>query len=471
MLNDLKEIIAINSANAPRSAADAPFGQEVRNALDWFLNKSSEYGLKVGEKKGFYGWAEYGPQDAPIIGVPIHLDIVPVGDGWTGDPLALRIEDGKAYGRGVSDDKGPTVAVMWALKRIKEEGVKLRHRVRIIAGCNEETGRESMAEYISSDEIPVMSFVPDAEFPVINSERGILHLNARLALDETFTNSVSVLTGGKTINVVPASASVTLKKDGEAYQYLSEQSDGAITDAIFKLPRIALRLVEIGANASEFTIEEDETGLTFTANGVAGHASTPELGDNAIWKIFALLRALLPESQTVSAVYDNFCRQDALNKIDAFYSDEESGTITMSLDLLERSDGELSFSFDFRIPLCATPELIKEKIETALKNKAPSLAVTATVLRFNENLFVPKDSPLVKTLLSVYEKITGEKNTKPLQIGGGTYARDFPSAVAFGPTFPGVETNIHNADENMPVEDLYKLVEIYYQTILELDKI
>ena len=210
MLNDLSEVIAINSVESERTASDAPFGQNLRNALDWFLNKASSYGLKVSENHGYYGWAEYGEEGAPLIGIPAHIDIVPVGEGWTGDPLKLRIEDGKAYGRGVADDKGPLVASLWAIKRLREEKLPLRHRVRLIVGCNEESGSECLKKYALEDEIPVMSFVPDADFPVINSEKGLLHLKASLSLDESFSSNISSISAiPLAVTVRPSSVSVT----------------------------------------------------------------------------------------------------------------------------------------------------------------------------------------------------------------------------------------------------------------------
>ncbi len=471
MLNDLKEIVAINSVEETRSAADAPFGQNLRNALDWFLNKSSSYGLKVGENNGYYGWAEYGESGAPIIGIPVHLDIVPVGDGWESDPLSLKIEDGKVYGRGVADDKGPAVAVLWALKRIREEKISLRHRVRIIAGCNEESGSACLKKYASEDEIPVMSFVPDADFPVINSEKGILHLRASLNTDELFRSTIANITAGERINIVPALASVTIKKDSTAYNYLSEQTNGTITADVFRLPRIALRLIECGAKNDDFSITETEDGLTFTASGIAGHASTPYVGDNALWKIFALLFALLPESETVKAVYESFCRHDALQYINAYCADEESGNLTINMGMAELTEDKLNLYFDLRLPICASVEAIEASIGSALAEKASSSSFTLERLSYSENLFIPASSPIIKTLLDVYSRTTGEENPKPLQTGGGTYARALPNAVAFGPTFPGVETNIHNVDESFPVEHLYKLVEIYYEAILALDKL
>ena len=469
MLNDLSEIIAINSIEAERSASDAPFGQQLRNALDWFLNKASYYGLKVGENNGYYGWAEYGEDGAPIIGIPAHIDIVPVGNGWTTDPLTLRIEDGKAYGRGVADDKGPLVAALWALKRIKEEKLALRHRIRLIAGCNEESGSACLKKYAAEDEIPVMSIVPDADFPLINSEKGILHLCANIVVDDAVKENLINISASERINVVPASASVTLNKNGSAYNYLIENF-GSLTADIFRSPRIALRLVEIGADFDDFAIAEDENTFTIIASGEAGHAMDPDKADNALWKIFAVLTAIIPTSKTLDVIYSSLCHSDATKRIGVYCEDKESGTLTMSMDMAGFDTDTLSLYFDCRLPICANPDNIESTLQSVLVAGGEINAVVKRE-RFAENLYVSADTPMIKTLLDVYSKATGVQNPQPLQTGGGTYARELPSAVAFGPTFPGAETNIHNADENIEIEHLNKLVDIYYSALIELDKL
>lgn len=465
MLNDLSEIVAIDTVEAPRSAADAPFGKNLRAALDWFLNKASSYGLKVGEYEGYYGWAEYGEPEKPLIGILGHIDVVPAGGGWQTDPFKMVSEDGKVYGRGVADDKGPLVTCLHLLKKFREDNVKFNHRIRLIVGCNEETGSLCLKKYAEVGEIPAVSLVPDSDFPVINSEKGILHTDAVISPDALFLNSVLSINAGERANVIPDAASVVLKADGEAVKAL-RAIDANLTADVFHSPKIVANLVGMGASLKDFAIETADGNVKITASGVAGHAMAPDKADNALWKIFALLNALIPDSDTVKKVFSNFCRSDAALTTNIFREDKESGKLTMNMGVA-RFDGEkLTLKFDFRLPLCANPDETEKLLQAAL----PENTVIKRA-RFAENLYIPQDSPLIKTLLRVYAEETGEPDPKPIQTGGGTYARELPNAVAFGPTPLGTETDIHNADEHIEVALLYKMFDIYYKAIAELDKI
>ena len=464
MLNDLSELIAINSVEAERSAADAPFGAQVRNALDWFLNKASFYGLKVGEYNGYYGWADYGEAEKPLIGILAHTDIVPAGSGGESDPFRMRNTDGKVYGRGVADDKGPLVVMLHLLKKFKEDKIRLKHRVRLIVGCNEETGSLCLKKYVDTGEIPVVSLVPDSDFPVINSEKGILHTDAVLTPDDVFKDNVAEFSCTGRANVVPGFAFVTLKNSGTAVKNLA--ADGKITADAFSSPRVLTQLVKIGAQPSDFSVEYTERGVKIGAKGVAGHAMDPDKSDNAMWKIWAVLKAAAPESEFIGKIFDGFCNKDAAKANGIYAEDEKSGRLTMNMGVAEYDGNLLTIKFDFRLPLCCNPDDTEAKLKAALP--------TGTVIkrtRFAENLYIPEDSPLIKTLLKVYAEETGEVNPRPIQTGGGTYARELPNAVAFGPTFPGAETNIHNADENIEVAKLYKLFDIYKKAIVALDEL
>ncbi len=440
MLDDLREIIAIDSVTAPRSATDAPFGQNLRNALDWFLNKASSYALKVGEKNGYCGWADYGDPEKPIIAILAHIDIVPCGEGWSTDPLTLTEKDGYLYGRGVADDKGPLVVALHILKDLAKNKVKLNHRIRLIVGCDEESGSSCIKTYAKECEIPVVSLVPDADFPVINSEKGILHTQVLINPDEVFRSSVISITGGERANVVPASASATLKVSDTLLQAINGFSQDGVT----------------------VTVSERE--ITLTAKGIAAHAMDPTKGDNALWKIIKALSVLLPNSKTAQNLV-KVCSHFASKDMGIYCEDKKSGNLTLNLGVANYESQTLTLTFDFRLPVCGNAD----KCETAL---AKTLDGVINRVRYAENLFIPKSSPLIKTLLSVYSSATGIENPKPLQIGGGTYARELPNAVAFGPLpINGHDYALHNADENIALSDIETLYSVYLNAIEKLDKI
>ena len=414
ILQDLAEFLAIESTeDAP--AKNAPFGLGLRKTLDWFLNKAASYGLSVSEYNGYYGIVELGKGDK-MFGVLCHLDTVGVGEGWSVEPFALTQKDGYLYGRGIVDNKGVAVVMLHVLKKLKDTQAKLNHRVRLIVGCNEETGSKCLKEYALREEIPLFSIVPDADFPVVASEKGILHLKLKHKVDNAFSKRVKELHfGGSHANVIPDSASVVLDNQ----------------------------------NAVEF-------------KGRAGHAMAPEMADNAAWKMFKLLDSSL-DSSTAQSVYHLFCNPDAKANLGIDYSDTQSGDLTMCLTIGALRDNKLHLTLDMRLPICADKN-------TVIANIKDRFACEIEILDFKPNLFFEEDSKFIKTLCDIYKKETGQA-LPPVRMGGGTYARELPNAVAFGPTFPNTQTYIHDKDERVSIAHFNKWFSIYYNALLTLDKL
>lgn len=435
MINDLKEFIAIDSTLAPKSSIDAPFGKNLRNVLDLFLNKASSYGLKVGEDNGFYGWADYGDPNKPIIGILCHADIVPCGEGWDTNPLELAEKDGVLYGRGVADDKGALAVMLHLLKRFKEEKLSLNHRVRLIVGLNEESGSACIKRYAKYQEIPRISLVPDADFPVINSEKGILHSLCTMTLPDAVKQNIFAFNAGQRANIVP------------------DRAEFVVSEAYYNT------IVSSVSNQMDFSVKKIDEHYHFVVTGVSGHASAPNKCDNAIFKAIYLLSFA---DEFFAQLYKNACSYSC-NLYNSLWATDKSGDLTFNIGVATLDNVTLSLIYDFRLPLCVSKKAVCSTLEKYYQS--------VTIIQYSPNLFIPEDTPLIKTLLSVYRSITRNNRAKPLQIGGGTYARELPNAVAFGPTFSGRETNIHNRNECIPLSDLIKLSEIYYKAIIELDKL
>lgn len=462
MLNDLKEIIAIDSVFSEGSKG-APFGEKPRKALDWFLQKAASYGLETGELDGYCGWAEIG-QGSQLIGVLCHLDVVPAGDGWSTPPYEMTVLDGKIYGRGVADDKGPLIACLHALKSLKEDGVVLTRRIRLIVGCNEENGSACMKHYAKHGEIPDVCIVPDADFPIINSEKGILHYMLKIKRDAFFCDNIVSLSGGLKDNVVPDKAQLRIKKNSPLYDCLASLSP--LNRQLFQTSPIIEALLTDGHDLNDFSISDDGKDLIIETSGVAGHAMQPEKGDNAIWKIFCLLNALSEQfpSDVVKCVYEYLCSLLCCEKIGFGCFDEMSGDTTCNFGVIKTDGEKLNIDLNIRIPVTCKKEEIADKIISKMPPKS-----TLEELLYSPNLYIDKENSLIKTLLDVYTQQTGEK-AYCLQSGGGTYAKELPNAVAFGPTFPDTVTNLHNADENLPLVEFEKLFDIYRAAILALDR-
>jgi succinyl-diaminopimelate desuccinylase len=372
--------------------------------------------------------------------------VVPAGGGWHSPPFTLTERDGKLFGRGVVDNKGPAVIALHILKKLKAEGIKLDHRVRLIAGCNEENGSACLKYYSKRGEIPSVSIVPDADFPVINSEKGILQVRVEMPVSKEFADSVSSIDSGTRPNVVPDCARAVLKERPFDFAKV--------------LPIVSLEKGDVSFGKSDGLI-------LIETHGRAGHAMAPEKADNAAFKLFALFTALESgkANQTSATVHRLFCHTAPPQWCGASLADEKSGALTMNLGMVKYNGGALELTLDFRLPLCVQKDGLLENLERSLPKGSK-----VTVLHYAPNLFVSPDSPLIKTLLGAYSETTGLKPFT-VQTGGGTYARELPNSVAFGPNFPTVENNIHNADEFITVKNFNALFDIYYNAILSVDKI
>ncbi len=460
ILNDLSEIVAIPSVYAaPQDGM--PYGKACYDALVWFVDKARSYGLKAELIGGACAYAEVGV-GKECVGILGHLDVVPAGNGWATDPFKMIEENGKVYGRGVGDDKGAVVVCLHALKTLAEQKTALKRRVRLIVGADEERGSSCIRKYSETkNEIPVMSFVPDSEFPVINSEKGIAHIILEFA-DGKLLSEIADICGAECANAVPDRSSVKIVKSGKLYAAMSAACGGAPTTELFKKAPLAEQIVSAGNGFSDYEIYNTADGVTVVANGTAEHASTPEKGDNALWKTLGVLAAYngVIGSQYIERIYEYLCTPLASGKLGVYVDDPKSGDTSMCLSQAWTENGKLKLLIDFRLPLGVTAEFVAGKLEKHTGCKA-------VVRDYHENLYVDENTPLVQTLLKVYRGITGDM-TPPLKVGGGTYARELPNAVAFGCTPTDIEINMHRADENFPIAQLMKNYEIYLAAAIEL---
>jgi succinyl-diaminopimelate desuccinylase len=209
MLELLKKLIEIPSV-MDEPAPNAPFGKEVRRALDLFLAEAEKMGFKTHDGQGYYGWAEYG-EGEDMIGIACHIDVVPATGEWKYPPFTLTRVGDELYGRGISDNKGAIAVCLKLLEKFKNNGVKFKHRIRLIVGCNEESGSLCLKKYCEIDERPTFTLVPDADFPIVNSEKGILHFKVSVPCGDLGSAVVS-FSGGTRPNIVPDEATIEIRK-------------------------------------------------------------------------------------------------------------------------------------------------------------------------------------------------------------------------------------------------------------------
>lgn len=448
ILETMKRWIAIPSVQAPRAAENAPFGKETRRMLDTAMADASSMGFEAKEFDGYAMHAQMGHGEKTL-GILCHLDVVPAGDGWKHDPWGAEIEDGKLYGRGIADDKGAAILSLYAMKAVREAGVKLKDGVRLILGCDEETGMTDMRYYAEHSDLPDYGFSPDAEFPVINIEKGGLSLNLTAVTggEDGAELPVYELYAGVRQNVVP----------GVAWAKL-----GVNDMAKFEKKLNAVR-EETGF---ELNCEYEDGICRLIAMGQSAHASMPHLGKNAAGMLLIALDRLNAgggSRKAIKGLAELLGLDGTGRALGIACEDEISGALTCNLGILRYDQNRLSARLDIRYPLCANEELMCGQ---AVKSVA-RYGMGVELVGSHTPHHVPAEHKVVKGLLKAYSEATGTPGYA-FAIGGGTYSRCMPNTVAFGLNFPGDTDMCHMPDEYMEVDKMMLSARILARAICEL---
>ena len=414
-LNDLKALIAIDSSKT-KPEDGAPFGRGAADALKTFIAVAKRLGFTVIDYDGYVAEVVYGEGDE--IGIIGHLDVVPASGNWTYPPFELTEKDGYLFGRGVADDKGPTLAALYALNELKNSGVKCNKKFRLFAGTNEESGWKDL-EYLNTvTNLPKYGFSPDGDFPVSYAEKGVFHLIFPLPSLKNFYE----LSGGSVINAVCDKASVRAKN----------AADLAVAESF-------------GLSVSD--------GNLITSVGKAAHGSAPHKGVNAFKALFKYLAAC---GEDVTDYYEYlFCDKAGVMELK-----NEQGNVTFSPDIIEARDGSLCLICDCRIP--APFDFVKD-----VKPLFDKTGLKMSFIEGHPVFMTPKNCELVRKLIGAYNRVTGE-NAEPVSLGGSTFARAFEQGCAFGVEFPGEEYHIHEPDERINIKLLLKAYDIIKAAIFDL---
>lgn len=441
-------VLRIDSVGTSAAGEGKPFGQGCADALDYVLRLGQELGFTVKNVDGYAGHIEFGEGD-DYIAVLGHLDVVPAGSGWNYPPFGAQIHDGKIYARGAIDDKGPMMAALYGLKAVKESGLPLKTKVRLIFGLDEESNWNCVKHYFSKEPLPIGGFTPDADFPLIYAEKGLMIFDIEKKRKGAGSASVHVreLQGGERPNMVADSARAVLTVQGDA---------PAVADLL--RTRAAARNIEAD-------VELSGQEITLRVKGVSAHGSTPFQGVNAVSAAGQLLAELDTNDRDLWQFLADFDWEG--KRIGLGMSCAATGKLTANLGLANIDENEFVLKVNVRYPVDKTEEEI-----LALSNAKLNQDGFEAIDRGDFNMkphYVPKDSKIVETLLGVYREQTGDTR-EPLTTGGGTYARAVPNAVAFGALFPGDEELFHQPNECWPVENLLRCTEIYAKAIYELAK-
>ena len=425
MLDTLSACVGIASVKGEPEKGK-PYGREISDALGLMLETGRKMGFRTENIDGHAGYIEYGSGEK-MVAVLGQIDVVPAGDGWDSDPFKLVSKDGKLTGRGVLDDKGPMTAALYALKAVKESGISLKHRIRIIIGTDEESGSKDMVRYKETEEMPEYAFTPDAMFPVVNSEKGMVVFSIGRKLAASGQGKLTEASGGLVTNQVPDKAHMSVITGSETLEFRSTE-------------------------------------------GRAAHGSTPEAGVNAIDSLIKNVcdsenYGKLPEDlRTFTDFYAKYMAGDTRGvKFGADCSDAKLGDATFNAGVLEGDEDNIKVKVDYRYPANKDCMPYLEKIEKICRDEGMEFEL----LRHKHGLYFPEDHELVKTLMDVYAEETGSR-IPPASMGGGTYAKSLPNTVAFGPIFPGHEDTMHQANEYITLDDLEANCRIYAKAMVKL---
>ena len=441
MERDLLALLACASVEG-EGTADAPFGPEVARALATALNICQELGLSTCNVDGYCGFADLPGAEAEQVGVLAHLDVVPARpEDWTYPPFTPTVVGDTIYGRGAMDDKGPLLAALYGLKALMDLGFKPRKTVRVIMGCNEETHMACMKHYLSKYAPPACGFTPDADWPLIVGEKGIIHYELTSAWPPASGDGPRLLSleCGSAANVVPAKAAAVL---------LNWNAPATLPEGI--------------------SLSREGAATVVLAQGTAAHASTPTEGDNALTK---LVRFLADQDFAPGGAKNFICALAHLYADDLFGAsmglagEDERSRTTQAPTMCRLDEEGACLTCDLRFLLTQTSDHYLPIIRQAAAN----WGLTLGGYDCHEPLWLGEEHPLASILLDSYRQVTGDM-TEPLVIGGGTYAKIFPNFLAFGPE-PHDKPNLaHQADERITKQQLIEAARIYARALYALAK-
>ncbi|PEM83347.1 dipeptidase PepV [Bacillus toyonensis] len=452
LIRDTQQFLQIKSVWEEESAKEgAPFGEGVEKALSFMLHKGELEGFSSKNLEGYAGHLEMGKGEE-LVGILCHVDVVPEGDGWTTPAYSADIREGKIFARGAIDDKGPTMAAYYAMKIVKELGLPLSKRVRMILGTDEESNWKCVDHYFKNEEMPTIGFAPDADFPIINAEKGISDIQVVQNGSEEKKGVYELVSfeSGRRLNMVPDFAKAVI----------TGEDVNALTVAYEEYLKTAKKI-------GNSTIEGNT--VTLQIEGISAHGSTPEKGENAGLLLANFLTTVSLDGKAnafATFAAETFTGDIFGEKATIAYKDEVSGPLTVNVGRLsytKENGGNLGLNV--RYPVTTNFEEMIEKLKEYVSIHGFEVADYSN----SRPHHVDKDHVLIRTLQRVYEEQTGEK-AELLAIGGGTYARSLKAGVAFGPLFPGKEELAHQKDEYIEIEDLLKATAIYAQAIHELAK-
>ncbi len=453
MVKDIQRLVKIKSVR-DEPKGNMPFGEGVQKVLEEALAMSKELGFETTNIDNYAGVASYGDGEEDIA-IIAHLDVVPEGDGWTHPPYSATYKDGVIYGRGVSDNKGPAIIGLYAIKALIESGVDINKKLKVIFGTNEESGMVDLKYYAKNVGTPSLSLVPDASFPVVKGEKGIMSFKFQSLMEnKELTSKVRVKSGfgGNAVNSVPDYAELVLDVDDlDSFKSYIESYNSTSEDKV--------------------ELIEDDTTIKLIARGVSAHGSRPETGKNANSILFKSLSDLIKESETILSTFvklylDKIAFYHHGEKIGCEFEDEESGKLAFNPGLMSILENAIEVAVNIRFPVTYSAKQVYQGMQKTIEG----LPVTIIEGSDSSPYYHDDDNTVIKQLMSIYQDYSKDYDSKPLVMGGGTYSRVISNSYTFGPGFPWSKSNAHQPDEQASMKDIILATKIYAQTLYKLTR-
>lgn len=461
MLKDLIRIVRIPSIAQPEETYP-PYGSACRQAMDEMLQIGKEHGFAVENREYYVGTIGLEHKNwENTIGFWNHLDVVPVGNGWSHDPFDPYEKEGFLIARGAQDNKGPAIGMLYLMQCIRELEIPMKHEFCLFVGSDEERGMSDLEYYASRYPFPALSIIADSGFPVCYGEKGIVE--GRFVAKQELGSDILELNGGVAGNIIPDRAVAILAR--------SEQLMAALK----------VRLEETGTD--RICISEDGATVTVTAFGTSKHSAFPEGSINAIHVLTSFLKGVSSLSRTDQELFA--CLADATREyygeaVKIAFEDEVSGKTTCAGTILGIENRCCCLTLNIRYAITADSKEISHRLRTyAEKN-----GMLWDQERDSGPNYFPKEHPVVDFLTDLYNEWTGLE-TKPFVMGGGTYARKIPNAFAYGiggmplteddctrmkKLFTPQTGGAHQPDEGLNLRQFFEAIKFYTMAMIKLDR-
>lgn len=446
IINDISKLVKIPSIRDESDfGKNKPFGTNIRKAFDELINIAKQNNFIVEDFDGYAIHIEYG-EGNEIVGVLTHIDIVPIYnlDLWETNPFIVCEKDGFLFGRGVNDNKGPTIGILYAFMFLRSLNIKPKRKIRLIVGGAEETTWECVKHYFSKNEQPKFAFSPDGNFPIINGEKGILYFNIKKDY-KTLNNNIHNITKIK-----------------------SNKNDGFVCNniEITFYTKNKQELLNSLKNYSELNEISNNEILVKYENEITLSRNTDRV-KNSIFNLtndLINIEKLNTKGEALKNLLVRYFNEDYYaKKFNLYKQDNEMGTTTLCIMYINFDEKSFEINFDYRYP----KGIDKNHILKTFKDFAKKEDLSLSIYKDLKLLYVNPDNPLIEKLSNAYKKVFGT-NPELLSKGAASYARALNNGIVFGPTIAGDITNTHKANENISLNTLFKAIEVYIYALYYL---